>query len=198
MATYSASLNIDIELTVDLPKVAPVQTPLVFTPTIHSVKSFGIAIGDLDLSARVTSVTAFVDANGSTVRAVVSGFDLIQAISDRSNESIRIYLAYRHNQTGEVQFSQDLLTVDFEQVDSSAGGRSQSLTLSGRGAAPASSANSFSADEVEFFSTKQVRLPVDFGVAVGDTVNYAYGSIQVAQIAYSIGPTNKSMTLTAV
>lgn len=159
-------------------------------------KAFRLWLGDLDLSAFVTSVSGSFSADSAFFNVVVAGLGLADDITARANDAAVLSQEYVNTKTGLVEDAQEILQADFELLDWHKGAVNSSINISARGLYVPGQAKQVAVNNVFYASNSQVRLPFNNDIDIGDTVNHPQGSIVVANVSFTVGQSNE-MILTA-
>jgi len=193
VAIISANLNLVIDNTLDIGFAVYDKFEAI---AIHT-KLYGVALGDLDLSDRVTTVTGTKDSALVSLSVALAGYDLIDEIALRVGQEMRFYAYWLNTQTGVVDLSNDLLTATATLVGGSRTATGNSITLSGEGLPFIREPIVKTINDIESFNASTIKAQVDLDLEPNDTVQTSLGGFVIGRISYQVGQT-KGMTLTAV
>lgn len=193
-----------VDSVVNVSIIEPVRVLTSFKPRPVHTKVFLTELGDLNLKNRVTGLNGEKTEDANTFSLSMAGAaQIASAISERIEDWMTVYIAYRNNETGEVDFKEAILKGKIVDMSPHTGGRNDTLLVNCRTLVDyaASSAVTHTLDGVEYFkggARPSARLPVRFGVLVGDTVVVGGSSFKVNKVSYNIDSFSRLMTVSGV
>jgi len=161
----------------------------------------GAADGLEDLVIPISSFQSTVRDGDPTYLACVipDSINYIAKISARTNGDIVIKQGYKLYD-GSIQ-AEEIIRVDYENLQDARGGRSASATISGHKTTSSSSPKSVELEEVTYYGLqangkRTFRAKPDIFLRVGDTAVYGTESIIIGQISYTVDTRQAIMQVT--
>lgn len=169
--------------------------------TIFQCILTGAADGLDDLIIPISSFQSTVRDGDPTYLACVipNSINYIADISARTNGDIVIKQGYKLYD-GSIQ-AEEIIRVDYENLQDARGGRSASATISGHKTTNSSSPKSVELEEVTYYGLqtngkRTFRAKPDIFLRVGDTAVYGTESIIIGQISYTVDTRQAIMQVT--
>jgi len=169
--------------------------------TIFQCILTGAVDGLTDLVIPISSFQSTVRDGDPTYLACVipNSIDYIADISARTNGDIIIKQGYKLHD-GSIQ-AEEIIRVDYENLQDARGGRSASATISGHKTTSSSSPKSVELEEATYYGLqangkRTFRAKPDIFLRVGDTAVYDTESITVGQISYNVDTRQAIMQVT--
>lgn len=169
--------------------------------TIFQCILTGAADGLDDLLIPISSFQSTVRDGDPTYLACVipNSINYIADISARTNGDIVIKQGYKLYD-GSIQ-AEEIIRVDYENLQDARGGRSASATISGHKTTSSSSPTSVELEEVTYYGLqangkRTFRAKPDIFLRVGDTAVYDTESIIIGQISYTVDTRQAIMQVT--
>lgn len=169
--------------------------------TIFQCILTGAADGLEDLVIPISSFQSTVRDGDPTYLACVipDSINYIADISARTNGDIVIKQGYKLYD-GSIQ-AEEIIRVDYENLQDARGGRSASATISGHKTTSSSSPKSVELEEVTYYGLqtngkRTFRAKPDIFLRVGDTAVYGTESIIIGQISYTVDTRQAIMQVT--
>jgi len=169
--------------------------------TIFQCILTGAADGLADLLIPISSFQSTVRDGDPTYLACVipDSINYIADISARTNGDIVIKQGYKLYD-GSIQ-AEEIIRVDYENLQDARGGRSASATISGHKTTSSSSPKSVELEEVTYYGLqvngkRTFRAKPDIFLRVGDTAAYGTESIIIGQISYTVDTRQAIMQVT--
>jgi len=169
--------------------------------TIFQCILTGAADGLDDLIIPISSFQSTVRDGDPTYLACVipDSINYIADISARTNGDIIIKQGYKLYD-GSIQ-AEEIIRVDYENLQDARGGRSASATISGHKTTSSSSPKSVELEEVTYYGLqvngkRTFRAKPDIFLRVGDTAVYGTESIIIGQISYTVDTRQAIMQVT--